>query len=479
MTELSHEATKYDIINLNETKVHNPPTLYGFDHYCSTLQTASGGGVIVYFRFGIPLRLEATEENLVIVRIGDVAIPCPYINNGYSKEGATRFRALLDQLRAVKSPAIMIGDLNCKATLLGNATSNAVGRVADRLSADEGFWFYNEPGVYTYRRHNYTSTIDVTISNRQAFRKSVIAEHSIGGNLGSDHRAQIIKIYSPGTDNRREHKQTSCIDWCSYIQFTSEAKWPQPPEEIYAEALDRYATAFSRVILDCLERARRTRKSKKYIPCWNGKLKHLARRKKLAYDIGDTRLHRRLSREFRREVKQLRKDNWIQAVQSISNSRNARQVWRQMDVLTRHKGKRQVDSTPHFEEACQDKANSIAEVFARITLGTAVQETDCMNPYSILPTVPGATKLQEWELEAAMSKARTRSAPGIDGIPTKALKVLPAAGKQALLTLFNTIWVHGYHPQAWKQAAVIPVSKGDGSYRPISLLPTISKLLEM
>ena len=53
-----------------------------------------------------------------------------------------------------------------------------------------------------------------------------------------------------------------------------------------------------------------------------------------------------------------------------------------------------------------------------------------------------------------------------------------------ILELYNKIWFDGKLPDTWKLAIIIPILKREKdkhspfSYRPISLTPTISKLME-
>lgn len=75
-------------------------------------------------------------------------------------------------------------------------------------------------------------------------------------------------------------------------------------------------------------------------------------------------------------------------------------------------------------------------------------------------------------------------APGHDMITGKLIKELPIRGKYIVKEIFNAILKLNYFPSAWKQAKIIMVPKPGkdktqlGSYRPISLLPALSKLFE-
>ena len=69
----------------------------------------------------------------------------------------------------------------------------------------------------------------------------------------------------------------------------------------------------------------------------------------------------------------------------------------------------------------------------------------------------------------------------MDGIPIEAWAAM-AAGRGALLELFNECWRTETFPEDWKDAKVIGIFKkgaadGPANYRPISLLHTAYTLL--
>ena len=70
------------------------------------------------------------------------------------------------------------------------------------------------------------------------------------------------------------------------------------------------------------------------------------------------------------------------------------------------------------------------------------------------------------------------------GIPGKFLGLIATPISRPMTTLFNNIFQEGYFPDSWKISHVTPIYKRSGAkcdksnFRPISLLPTISKLCE-
>ena len=77
-----------------------------------------------------------------------------------------------------------------------------------------------------------------------------------------------------------------------------------------------------------------------------------------------------------------------------------------------------------------------------------------------------------------------KKSPGFDLITGKMIRELPQKGIQLFTYISNAILRTGYFPKQWKIAQIILILKPGkdatqvASYRPISLLPTLSKLFE-
>lgn len=94
-----------------------------------------------------------------------------------------------------------------------------------------------------------------------------------------------------------------------------------------------------------------------------------------------------------------------------------------------------------------------------------------------------AITLQElkWEIK---NNLNAKKAPGYDLIMGQVIKALPERGMRKLLHIMNAAIRLRYVPRQWKVAEVIMILKSNkppnekSSYRPISLLPTLSKVFE-
>ena len=84
------------------------------------------------------------------------------------------------------------------------------------------------------------------------------------------------------------------------------------------------------------------------------------------------------------------------------------------------------------------------------------------------------------EVRMVIKNLKSNKAAGIDGIPIECWKnahsIVPL-----LKELFNALYVHGFFPESWKTAIIIPVHKKGSmndpcNYRGISLLPALGKI---
>lgn len=88
------------------------------------------------------------------------------------------------------------------------------------------------------------------------------------------------------------------------------------------------------------------------------------------------------------------------------------------------------------------------------------------------------------KINAIIKKLKNKKAPGSDNIFNRSIKNLPRRAIVKLTYIFNACLIHSYFPVTWKSAKVIALPKPNKprelptSYRQISLLPGLSKILE-
>ncbi|XP_075163075.1 uncharacterized protein LOC142235700 [Haematobia irritans] len=90
--------------------------------------------------------------------------------------------------------------------------------------------------------------------------------------------------------------------------------------------------------------------------------------------------------------------------------------------------------------------------------------------------------IYEDDIYDAVQRVRSGSV-GVDGIPIKFIRIILPYILRYILYLFNTIVTTSVYPMAWKLARVVPVPKtarfgNIDNFRPISILPALSKIFE-
>ena len=89
------------------------------------------------------------------------------------------------------------------------------------------------------------------------------------------------------------------------------------------------------------------------------------------------------------------------------------------------------------------------------------------------------------ELQEAGKRLQAGKAPGPDGIPKEVLRVILEVWPELLLEMYNSCLSKRVFPSRWKQQKLVLLRKGKkplnepSSYRPICLIDTMGKLLEV
>jgi Reverse transcriptase (RNA-dependent DNA polymerase) len=109
-----------------------------------------------------------------------------------------------------------------------------------------------------------------------------------------------------------------------------------------------------------------------------------------------------------------------------------------------------------------------------------------INPGLHLTPIQIKEEIKEMEIQEALRYLANDKAPGPDQIPNRVLKEAEEWLTPHLLKVFNATVRIGYHPKAWKEAITLALRKPNkedytviGAYRPIALLNTMGKLLEL
>ncbi len=93
------------------------------------------------------------------------------------------------------------------------------------------------------------------------------------------------------------------------------------------------------------------------------------------------------------------------------------------------------------------------------------------------------SEISEYDVFLLLSDLKSSKLTGIDSIPARVLKISAEIISPSLTWIFNLCIKTGVYIDDWKKAWVIPIYKSEDrkkceNYRPISILPIISKIFE-
>ena len=177
----------------------------------------------------------------------------------------------------------------------------------------------------------------------------------------------------------------------------------------------------------------------------------------------------------------------------LKNKTSSKETWKTLNALLGRKtnGKeipsRFLSETGQTFEGDSTIANGFNEFFANIgpTLQSKIPPSN-KNPLDYLPEFTGDNMLlhgvTEDDLETYINSLKNKGA-GIDKINTKMLKRTYQSILRMLCHFFNICLSQGIFPKALKIGVVKPIYKSSeedkfSNYRPISILPVLSKVLE-
>lgn len=104
---------------------------------------------------------------------------------------------------------------------------------------------------------------------------------------------------------------------------------------------------------------------------------------------------------------------------------------------------------------------------------------DCQTPDTLICSV----EISKEEVHTSIKELDVNKGAGVDNINAYFLRQTADAIDEPICYLFNKCLRDGVFPKIWKSARIVPVYKGGSkkdieNYRPISILPTLSKLCE-
>lgn len=486
-----------DIIFVNETFLCNSNKFY-LNNYNIIRKDRSthGGGVAIIIRkslthsiFPLPetKSLEATAIKILINNTAHILV------SAYKPPNVALCTKELDLIFKTGHRVIIAGDFNCKNKLWNCTRGNSDGNKLNSHCLKSNF-LINFPDSPTYFSSRCNpSTLDLVLTKNVPSLSNISSLHA----LSSDHLPIQFDINGPVEFNVKPVLNYSKANWVKYRKFINENLDLDLPLLTQLD-VERSVETLTSVIHNAAASSIPFVQTKQPVPCIPShildKISNKNRLRKLWHKTKCSAVKLQVNlliSEIRDELRTFRNESWQNRLRELSTKNNT--LWN----LTRSL-KNKHTSIPPLQKnngfpalSDREKAQSFADEFSKSFRITSYStdfhiENKVLKSISYVnSSVPDKTNLTSLaEILCLIKNLKTKKSPGPDNIKNCLIKNLPLKGTVFITRLFNACLTLGHFPREWKRANITPVHKPGkamnlaSSYRPISLLPSLSKLLE-
>jgi len=515
-----------DIICIQETwftDKDRKPKIPGFQEPIQKNRPDRGGGLAIFVKEGIAFQATPTPaydtiETLAITIIGqneNVSIYNTYCrkpnyHKNYERE---------NPFGQIPNKSIVVGDFNLKNPLWNSqgdfrTDSESIGLIA--LLENSNMTCVND-GQITHINDTHIGGLDSTIDlafipqNLKTRTEFSVLDNS----AGSDHLPITVTIDAIITYQPRviipkwKIKDATSEQWQVYKQNCLDKIEPSNCNQTTKQKFNTFTDQLNSALEASFKKTKL--KEKKFVKqtiWWNEGCEIAIRdreQKRRNYLKNKTEFNKKIWTEARSAAKKLiykaKENAWQQFCSEIDHTSNSKQVW---DFVKKIKNK-QSTSPPQFKQGdnlvVDNKMNadilakhyqyvSSSEGYSQEFLNSECNKRSKLEaPAMIKATmekdkgIPYNKDFSMAELEMALNQCKN-GAPGEDMITYTMLKNLPKESKSTLLKLFNESWHNGITPDNWSEAIIVPILKpgkdkhDPKSYRPISLMSNLSKLMQ-
>lgn len=499
-----------DVALVSETWLKNDISMNHSDFNCyrSDRETGKGGGVAIVIRKNICHELLPIIPTHFIENIGiKITFDDNSVINVYScyfpggSAGPTdikkiNFKSDLKKFSRIQGRYILGGDFNSKHQVWGCIRSNCWGNILHDLTSCNAFGmvFPPEPTLIPHNNRTNPSVLDFFITNVPEKLSAALTLD----NLCSDHLPVCISYnscYSTTHNMRYDYRNTNWNLFKRYITDNISELNCMPINAI--EDLDLLVIKLTTLIQD----AGNASVPRKSVPHSYTKrlprqilnlisLRNKSRRNWIRFRLNHLKaLVSFLNKVISEKIFQFRNTSWNQMLKTLNKS--SPRLWKISKIL-RKKTKcipclkeNNITYTTNFQ-----KAEVLAKKFhSNHTISSNLSDlnTKQMISESLLllrNSDQSTVTISESAVKNILKNLKNKKSPGLDGVTNNILKKLPRAGISLLTRIFNACMKFGHFPTSWKTSKIIaipkPGKKADSpdSYRPISLLSSVSKIFE-
>lgn len=515
--ELLARFSYCDIISMNETnlRLDNSLDIRGYNIFRNDRVGRRGGGVLLAIRENIKCREiynKTIEQNEIIaVEIETKAFKSMLIASIYIPPSAKLQPHVFHELYQMNNHCIIMGDLNATLLQMGSRKTNTKGRQLLEL-INEGFLHCIDDDSTTYEKDDYEEKLDWILASQplHSFISNVETHPSLG--TASGHKPLTFEL-SVGIESKPPSPRTSynfkAVDWTRYRRALDEQlkQWNDILVPNASDDIEKYTEFVTQCITAATTQAIPTTRQigTNYIA--SEITKRLIKQKHQAYRQWKRTTHPADKQQYYKakvlldnSIRNDKKNSFNNLMSSLCQRKMySDAVWHTVRKFHNKRIKQSYPSIMKYNNTTATTDNEKANLFADY-----FQNEVYCNPPDTLPFHDQITRLTTIVKNGMHSSNKNNkkqpqittkevkliikhlpnSSSGPDNIHNRCLKNHTELLLQHLTKLFNVILDFGYIPNMWKQANIILLLKPKkdkqqpSSYRPISLLSCLGKLLE-
>lgn len=499
----------FDISLIQEPYTRHSDTIYGFPinskllYHQSQQYTPKTCILVSNSRLYVQLLPEFSTKNFTTIKIQLHSLSIIVVNTYLEPDSITQahihwINNLL--LNFDNQPVIISGDMNARHSLWNDTTNNRHGNMLAELISDWNLTIHNNSGA-TCVTPSGNSIIDLTLTNNAATRWIHNWNTQTQSSSIFDHKQIKFCIVSPQAIPTRLNNSTSKFNeakanWSIFKEHFNTQEFQQFNQSLddinNPEDLDKTVLQLTRFIQ---EGAYKSMPTKKYsqrqhrTPWWDDELRLM--------QISTKNLRNLFFHEKDNAKKQIRKqqynayrNRYIRTInkkkaaswRSFLEESTSDNAWGNTYKMIKNKTKPKSFDLPILDNSPPTKHPDII-----IGLVNDLFPTD---PTQELPYPPHSQAQENYwitpsNIISMIESTNNKKAPGNDHITNNMLKQIKHELSRPLSTIFNKIITLGYYPRNWKNSVISVFPKPNkedllnpNNYRPISLISSLSKLLE-
>ena len=316
----------------------------------------------------------------------------------------------------------------------------------------------------------------------------IIAENAFSGEVNKETKSKVKKRNYTQENISKFQEQLKLISWATVLN-----------ERDANVCYEKFLNEFEDLYDNCFPIEIKTVKTKSVLNKWITKgLIKSSRRKQSLYNrflknrtVENEKKYKNYAKIFNRIKEKSKIEYYSRLIKKHQN--NIKKTWDIMkEIISRKKATHKIPSRINRNGKSYTDPLEMAEEFNNFfinvgpDLASQIKNNSSKSYEKFLSKVQNKfimNEVTENELKSAFNSLKRNKGPGFDDINANQVKPCFDSLKLPLLHIFNCSLQSGIFPDKMKIAKILPVFKsGDDSdisnYRPISLLPLFSKLLE-